>query len=188
MKNQFVAGKLINLRLLEVRDIDGPYSMWLNDPEVCKFNSHARFPVGKEELKKYVREAKKSSSMQVFAIVTKHGATHIGNISLQNINYIDRSAELAIIIGDKKYWGKGIGLEAWKLMMEYGFRILNLHRIYCGVVEQNIGMIKIALKSGMVKEGVRREALYGNGRYYHVVEFGILKKEYEAFKQHPQES
>lgn len=68
MKNQFVTGKLVNLRPLEERDIDGPYSMWLNDPEVCRFNSHARFSVGKEELKKYILEAKQSSSMQVLRL------------------------------------------------------------------------------------------------------------------------
>ena len=85
--------------------------------------------------------------MQVFAIVTKEKGSHIGNISLQNIDYVDRSAELAIIIGDKRYWGKGIGLEAWKLMMNYGFLVLNLHRLYCGCANKNLGMRRIAEKA-----------------------------------------
>jgi RimJ/RimL family protein N-acetyltransferase len=178
MKNQFVTGKLVNLRPLEERDIDGPYSMWLNDPEVCRFNSHARFSVGKEELKKYILEAKQSSSMQVFAIVTKEKGNHVGNISLQNIDYIDRSAELAIIIGDKRYWGKGVGIEAWKLMMDYGFRVLNLHRLYCGCANKNLGMKRIAEKSGMKSEGRRRDSFFKNGRYDDILEFGILENEY----------
>lgn len=177
-KNQLIIGKRVSLRVLEERDVDGPYATWLNDPEVCRFNSHARFPVGKEELKKYIREAKQTSSTQVFAIVTKHRSKHIGNISLQNINYIDRSAELAIIIGDKKYWGKGIGLEAWKLMMDYGFRVLNLHRLYCGCANKNLGMRKIAQKSGMKPEGRRRDAFFKNGGYDDILEFGILETEY----------
>lgn len=178
MKNQLMTGKHIVLRVLEERDVDGPYATWLNDPEVCRFNSHARFPVGKEELKKYIRETKQTSSTQVFAIVTKRGATHIGNISLQNIDYIDRSAELAIIIGDKRYWGKGIGLEAWKLMMNYGFRVLNLHRLYCGCANKNLGMKRIAGKSGMKPEGCRRDAFYKYGAYDDILEFGILETEY----------
>ena len=173
-----MTGKQIILRVLEEGDVDGPYAMWLNDPEVCRFNSHARFPVGKEELKKYVREAKQTSSIQVFAIVTKRGSKHIGNISLQNISYIDRSAELAIIIGDRKYWGKGIGLEAWKLMMNYGFRILNLHRLYCGCASKNLGMKRIAQKSGMKPEGRRRDAFFKDGTYDDILEFGILETEY----------
>lgn len=173
-----MTGKRVVLRVLEERDVEGPYAMWLNDPEVCRFNSHARFPVGKDELKMYIREAKQSSSMQVFAIVTKRGAAHIGNISLQNINYIDRSAELAIIIGDKKYWGKGIGLEAWKLMINYGFRVLNLHRLYCGCANKNLGMRKIAQKSGMKLEGRRRDAFFKDGGYDDILEFGILEIEY----------
>ena len=178
MNNQIMIGKRVSLRVLEEGDVDGPYALWLNDPEVCRFNSHARFPVGKEELKKYVREAKQTSSMQVFAIVTKRGATHIGNISLQNINYVDRSAELAIIIGDKRYWGKGIGLETWKLMMEYGFRVLNLHRLHCGCAKKNLGMKRIAQKSGMKPEGQRRDAFFKHGGYDDILEFGILESEY----------
>ena len=178
MNNQIIIGKRVSLRVLEEHDVDGPYAMWLNDPEVGRFNSHARFPVGKEELKKYVREAKHGSSMQVFAIVIKRGFKHIGNISLQNINYIDRSAELAIIIGDQRYWGKGIGLEAWKLMMDYGFRVLNLHRLYCGCVKKNFGMKRIAEKSGMKPEGQRRDAFFKDGAYDDILEFGILENEY----------
>ncbi|MEK6537820.1 MAG: GNAT family protein [Nitrospirota bacterium] len=178
MKNQLVTGKLVSLRVLEERDIDGPYSMWLNDPEVCQFNSHARFPVGKDDLRKYIQEAKRSSSMQVFAIVTKEKGSHIGNISLQNIDYVDRSAELAIIIGDKRYWGKGIGLEAWKLMMNYGFLVLNLHRLYCGCANKNLGMRRIAEKSGMKPEGRKRDAFFKDGGYDDILEFGILKNEY----------
>ena len=116
--------------------------------------------------------------MQVFAIVIKRGSKHIGNVSLQNISYIDRSAELAIIVGDKKYWGKGIGLETWKLMMNYGFRVLNLHRLYCGCANKNLGMRRIAKKSGMKPEGRRRDAFFKNGEYDDILEFGILDTEY----------
>lgn len=173
-----MTGKRIVLRVLEERDVEGPYAAWLNDPEVCRFNSHARFPVGKQQLKRYVRGAKQSSSMQVFAIVTKRGATHIGNISLQHINYIDRNAEIAILIGDKRFWGKGIGLEAWKLMMNYGFRILNLHRLFCGCANKNLGMRRIAEKSGMKQEGRKREAFFKKGEHDDILEFGILEREY----------
>ena len=65
MKNQLVTGKLVSLRVLEERDIDGPYSMWLNDPEVLSIQFTRQVSVGKDDLRKYIQEAKRSSSMQV---------------------------------------------------------------------------------------------------------------------------
>lgn len=175
----FIQGANIYLRDLRMKDVSGPYSWWLNDSDVCRFNQHARFPISKKELKDYVRSSKHESSRIVFAIDERKTHQHIGNVSLQNMNFIERSAELAIIIGEKDFWGKGIGFEAWTLAMQYGFEVLNLHRIYCGIVDQNTGMVKIAKKSGMKQEGLQREAFYKHGQYYNVVTFGILRSDYE---------
>lgn len=182
MKPPFVSGKTINLRPLEEGDVNGPYANWLNDPEVCRYNSHARFPISRADLLRYVKSSKVNRSLLVFAICTKRTSRHVGNISLQNINYIDRSAEIAIIIGDKAYWRKGIGSEAWGLALKYGFEVLNLHRIYCGLVASNAPMLKLAQKFGMKLEGRRRQAFFKNGQYDDILEFGILEQEYAPKK------
>lgn len=179
MADIFLPGKKISLRVLTEADLGGPSAGWLNDPEICRYNSHTRFPVNQTELKRYLQTAKKSSNLQVLAIVTNRGKKHIGNISLQSINFVDRSAEIAIIIGDKNYWRKGIGFEAWSLAIRYGFERLNLHRLYCGTSAANVAMQRLADKLGMKKEGRRREALYKDGKYYDIIEYGLLKKEYE---------
>ena len=56
--------------------------------------------------------------------------------------------------------------------------ILNLNRIYCGTTNENEGMKKIALKIGMLQEGVRRQAFYKWGKYQDIIEYGILKDEF----------
>ena len=178
MKPPFVAGKTINLRPLEESDVNGPYAHWLNNPEVCRFNSHARFPTPPTDLLKYIKSSKVNSSLLVFAICHKRTGRHLGNISLQNINYIDRSAEIAVIIGEKRYWHKGIGSEAWGLVLQYGFKVLNLHRLYCGLAAGNTAMLKLAQKFSMKLEGRRRQAFFKNGQYDDILEFGILKDEH----------
>jgi len=45
----------IGVRGISPDDVNGNYRNWLNDPEVCKYNSHGVFPVGGEELQKYVK-------------------------------------------------------------------------------------------------------------------------------------
>lgn len=183
MKHPFLIGKLVYLRALELEDLTGNYFQWFNDPEVCRFNSHGRFPNNMEKMEAYLHRAYTDPSLVVFAIISQENDAHVGNISLQGINLIDRSAEYAIILGEKEYWGKGVAKEASDLILQYAFRVLNLCRVYCGTSEDNTGMQKLAAYMGMTEEGRRREAIYKNGVYHDIVEYGILYREYFAKQQ-----
>src|SRR5262249_16959678 len=140
-------------------------------------NSHAIFPNTEQKMRSYFERLDNQREV-VLAIIDSEGNEHVGNISLQNINWVSRSAEFAILLGNKEYWSKGYGEEASKLIVEYGFDSLNLHRIYCGTIEGNEGMKRLALKLNMQKEGVRRDAVYKHGQYIDVIEYGVLRDEY----------
>jgi RimJ/RimL family protein N-acetyltransferase len=73
---------------------------------------------------------------------------HVGNISLQDIDPVGRSADLAIVL-DRSVWGDGVGSEAAELLVAHGFSALNLHRITCGTVAANHGMRRLAERLGM---------------------------------------
>jgi len=104
--------------------------------------------------------------------------THIGNISFQSINWVNRSAEFAVVIGDTNYWKKGICTTVGQWLFEHGFNKLNLHRIWSGTAAVNTGMIKVFKKLGMKEEGRFREGTYLAGDYYDVVCYGKLKNEH----------
>jgi ribosomal-protein-alanine N-acetyltransferase len=175
----FLEGERIYLRALSSQDLSPTYMQWLNDAEVCRHNSHAVFPNDEERMQRFLQNTRSSSNSQVvLAIIDKQTDKHIGNLSLQNINWISRNAEFAILLGDKEFWGKGIGEEAAKLVVAYGFERLNLHRIYCGTLAGNKGMQKLAQKLKMEQEGVRREAIFKEGKYEDIVEFGVLKNDF----------
>lgn len=176
----FLEGDNLYLRNLNKEDINNNYIHWFDDSEVCKMNSHHRFPNSEESMIKYIESVNNSNNQLVLAIIDKNDKDHIGNVSLQNINYINRSAEFAIIIGEKKYWGKGIGKECGKLIIKHGFSELNLHRIYCGTLSKNNGMINLAETLGFKKEGIRHEAEFKNNIYFDIIEFGLLKKEWKT--------
>ncbi|HXB41276.1 MAG TPA: GNAT family protein [Bacteroidia bacterium] len=175
-KDIFIGGKTINLRVLNEKDIKGNYRYWLNDKEVVKYNSHGRFPQTPENLLQYVQNVNASRTCLVLAVTEKKSGQHIGNISLQNINWVDRNAEIAFLLGEKKYRGKGIMREAGKLLIDHGFKTLNLHRIYCGTSVANTGMQNLAKKLKMKKEGLRKEALFKGGRYLDIIEYAIINK------------
>lgn len=178
MKNVFLTGSNIYLRSLLMEDLESGYLSWFNDQEVCKYNSHHIFPYTKEKAEKYINKINDSSSDLVLAILLKENNLHIGNVSLQNINYISRNAELAIIIGEKNNWGKGYSKEAATLIVNHGFSEMNLHRIYSGTSEHNKPFQKLAQFLGMKEEGRRREAQFKNGKYVDTIEYGILKSEF----------
>lgn len=175
MKN-FIDGNSIYLRILEENDVNGPYSLWLNHPIITEFNSHGRFPISEKQLLDYVISKNNSSTDLVLAVIAKDSNKHIGNIGLQNINWIDKNAEIAFLLGDLEYTGKGIMFQAGTLLINHGFKVLNLNRIYCGTSSKNIGMQKLAKKLNMDKEGVRKEAIYKNGEYIDIIEYGVLSK------------
>ncbi|SHE68142.1 GNAT family N-acetyltransferase [Flavisolibacter ginsengisoli] len=176
---KFLEGERILLRPLEEKDLNKTYLQWLNDEEVCQFNSHAIFPYTLERMQAYYNSLKLNyQSDVVLAIINKSNTEHVGNICLQSIDWIARNAEFAILLGNKEYWGKGIAQEAGLLICDYGFKRLNLHRIYCGTSARNTGMQKLATKLRMKQEGIRRESMFKNGAYMDIVEYGVLKKEF----------
>lgn len=178
----FLEGKMIYLKTLGPEHLEGNYVNWFNDAEVCKYNSHHTYPYCREQAAKYIEKTEESKSDLVLAIIAKDTGKHIGNISLQKVDYINRSAEYAIILGEKEYWGKGIAKEASLLILKHGFEALNLNRVYCGTSVKNIAMQKLAYALNMKEEGRRKEALYKNGEYVDVIEYGLLKKDFKESK------
>lgn len=176
-KNIFLEGETLYLRPLNENDVKGNYQVWLNDKTVVQYNSHGRFPMTVEKLIDFVKSVSASNASLVLAIIDKDSDEHIGNISLQSINWIDRSAEIAFLLGEKKFWGRGVMYEAGKILIEHGFSTLNLHRLHCGTSSENVGMQKLAEKLGMQQEGIRREAIFKDNHYFDIIEFGLLKKE-----------
>ena len=175
MENLRIEGDKIYLRKLEPGDVNGNYPNWFEDPEVCKYNNHEPGTKTKQDFINYINSVYNNKNEYVFAICDKKDDTHIGNISIQRIDHKNKNAEIAIVLGERSYWGKGVGKEAWKLTMEFGFNQIGLHRLYCGTHVENVGMQKLALACGMEKEGIQKDAMFKNGKYVDVILYGATK-------------
>lgn len=178
----FINGERIYLRALVESDAEGSYPTWFNDEETCRGNSHYVFPYTPDAAQAYIRLAAQSRDNLILAIVRREDDSHIGNIALQAIHPVYRSAELSIVIGDKSAWRKGYAKEAMRLLCDHGFGALNLNRIACGTFADNEAMKRLALAVGMQEEGRRRQAAFKQGRYVDVIEYGVLKSDYECFR------
>jgi ribosomal-protein-alanine N-acetyltransferase len=178
MKNPYIIGNKTYLRALERSDLTGNLYQWANDFNVNYFMFMGTFPNTLERVWEEYEPLLKSKNDVVMAVIDRQADTHIGNVGLYSINWISRSAEYRIVIGEKRYWGKGYGTEATKLTIAYGFEKLNLNKIWLGVNQQNLGAVKTYTNSGFVYEGLLRQEIYRNGWYYNAIRMSILREEY----------
>lgn len=172
----FLKGNGVSLTPLTHYHLDAHYMAWVNDPDINRYTSRGIFPLTLSACQEYVDRSVDEKRM-IFAIQTLY-RDYIGNISLQRIDLINRSAELAILIGDKEAWGKGYGLEAARILCAHGFEQLGLNRIYCGTHQHNVGMLRLAEKLGMSYEGTSRQGLYKNGEFADIIHYGMLREEF----------
>ena len=95
--------------------------------------------------------------------------------TLFNVDHVARRAMLGITIGDKACWGQGYGREAVHLLVDYGFRHHNLHRIWLEVHGRNRRAIGAYCACGFVEEGRLRQHVWSDGAYDDLVMMGILR-------------
>jgi ribosomal-protein-alanine N-acetyltransferase len=165
------------LRPLTAVDVNGSYPTWFEDQEVCRYNSHGKFFKTKAYFEDYVGRLDREDCVVLAICHLVDG--HVGNVSLQDISLINRNAEFAILLGDKRHFGKGVGTFAGRALFWHGFNKLNLERIYCGTAATNIGMQKLAAALGMTLEGTRRQHLFLEGFRVDMLEYGVLRSEFE---------
>ncbi len=170
-------GQKVILRPLRLSDAPR-FVKWLNDPNIQKFLQTRRHLTLRDE-KKWIRDALKSKQLKSFSIETKEGI-HIGSVGLDNINIDHKRAVFGIFIGDKHYWNQGLGSEAARLILNYGFNKLKLHRIELGVLKYNSRAIKVYKRLGFKMEGVRRQHIRFKGKYYDDYHMSILEKEWKG--------
>lgn len=182
MRTPFITGDRVSLRGLEREDLKGNMFNWANDSEVTYYMWTGLKPNSTEALEQEYEQLIHSKNDVAFALVDKETSTHIGNVGLYSINWVYRSAEYRILIGEKDYWNKGYGKEAADLTIQYGFDKLNLNKIWLGVNAEQENAVKSYQNAGFVREGILRQEIYRNGKYYDAIRMSVLREEYDERK------
>lgn len=173
-------GKNTRLRAIEKGDL--PLLVkWLNDREVTAHLITYR-PISEAEQNIWFENVLKSNPDErplIIEISENNQWIPIGDCEFENIDWRSRCGEVGISIGEKQYWGKGYGTDAFQTLVNYGFEMLNLHRIFLRVYGENLRAIHSYEKIGFVKEGLLREAIYKNGKYLDVVVMSLLQPDWK---------
>ena len=148
---EFIKGKSIILRPLLESDLNESYLSWLNDPEVNSYSRRRLYPHTSEQMKQFFMDSVSEKQM-VLGIILIDSRQHIGNISLAGISWIERCANVDILIGEKSVWGKGFGSEAIQLIQDHAFSMLNMHHLSAG--SSNPSFIKIMQNLKWENDGI----------------------------------
>jgi len=176
MTNPFLIGNRIYLRAVVEEDLEN-YMDWLNDADTCKYLQHGVHPASIDGMKNYLKSLQTRGG-DLFAIIVKEQEKHIGNILFEAPHPQFRFSDIGILIGEKEGRGKGYGTEAIRLLVDHGFRKVNLNRIEAGMVKENIGSYKAFIKAGFKEEGIAREMYYCDGKYCDIYRLAILKSDW----------
>lgn len=172
---RFIQGERIYLREVRPSDVNENYYRWMNDHEVTRYLESRFYPNSLEGLHGFVTRMLGDRDNVFLAIVLKEDDRHIGNIKLGPINWIHRFGDVGLLIGEKDCWRRGYATEAIRLVTDYAFRKLNLHRLTAGCYVANIGSAKAFLKAGWQQEGLRKSHFFCDGSYMDEILLGITR-------------
>jgi RimJ/RimL family protein N-acetyltransferase len=176
MFDPIFTGDLLRLTSPQVDDQE-VFALWTQDDEYMRLMDDD--PVRPQSIANFANFGKAISNDNFyFHLRTLEDNQLIGFVVLFNLKWRNQTAEMAIGIGPKQFWGKGYGRDALNLILNYAFSELCLHRVSLTVLEYNACAIKAYERVGFQREGTHRQAIQRNGQRYDLLLYGILREEW----------
>ncbi|MFJ8911935.1 GNAT family N-acetyltransferase [Amycolatopsis sp. NPDC102389] len=144
------------------------------EPETNRLTgTHATFT--EEQIRKWLASRPGLDDRADYAILRKEDRAYVGEVVLSGIDEDNRSGAFRIALTGPEVFGKGYGTEATKLLLDYAFDVVGLHRVSLEVFDYNPRAQRVYEKAGFVREGIQREALWWDGEWHDVVTMAVLK-------------
>ena len=177
MSFPFIEGKLIDLCPINFENVK-LYVKWINNPKVRKY-ARSVLPQTVEEMKKFFESLENGDRTFIdFEIWHKIDNKAIGDVALFDINRYDSKAYIGLMIGEPEYWGKGIGTETIKLITDYGFKELNLNKLYAIIFAPNRASRHCFEKNGYNQEVLLKQDVFIDGEFLDTYLYSILKEDW----------
>jgi RimJ/RimL family protein N-acetyltransferase len=171
----FIRGDKITLMPINLNHIN-LYTRWACNPKVRKY-SRNEIPHTIEDSIKFYNASENQERKRInFEIWHNNDEKSIGLCEIGDISWTNRNAYIGFLIGEIDYWGQGFGTEITQLLIEYGFKELNLNKITAEVIAPNIGSRRCLEKNNFRLEGSLIEDQYIYGIYLNVLLYGRLKR------------
>lgn len=160
-----IKGKRFFLRKLRPIDATPKYVEWLKDSDVNRF-LEARFQKWSLiKLRRLIQDIGRNQQYVFLGIFLNKTGKMMGTIKIGPINPFHKHAGIGIMIGEKKLWGQGYGSETIKLVTDYAFKKLKLHKLIAEICAENHGSLNAFIKNGYQKIGIHKKHLLVKNKY-----------------------
>ena len=161
-------GNRIRLRAFERQDVDANHA-FVNDYETVRgMLSGIPFPSSMQDEYRWLEQQTSYSRGEYQFAVEDGGGYLVGRCGVTRLDWKNRVAELAIMIGTP-YRGRGYGSEAIALLCDFCFREMNLHKLKVSVFAFNEPAVRCYEKNGFIREGMLKGEIFRDGQYQDVV-------------------
>lgn len=174
-----IQGNAIYLRFVQESDLEDYYA-FLQDPQMIRLTGSQK-EFTRDEIMDWIKKISSINEDRIdLMIMLEETNELLGEVVLNEIDSINRSANIRIGIQGTQHRGKGYGTEAMISMLRYGFETMNLHRIQLGVYNFNPRAIHVYEKIGFLREGIQRDAIYLDGEFHDRIIMAILEDEFRS--------
>jgi RimJ/RimL family protein N-acetyltransferase len=174
----------LTLRKFDYSDAEDMLEFWISDPKIQFLYSEPIYTTKKDVnklLSNHIASYEKEDYYH-WAIIEKKTNYCIGQISFFSIDTKNHYGEIKYGIG-RKFQNKGYATEATKVILEYGFNKINLHKVQISHKKNNLASKAIINKLKFKYEGTLRDHFFVNGHYIDRPYYSMIKKEYESIKK-----
>lgn len=165
-----LAGERVVMVQLGLDHIGGVWRA-LQDPDVLRFTgTHTKFT--RERVEEWTGKLPGRADRADYAILRASDRAYVGDASLTELDEDNRTMSFRIALVE---FGQGCGTEATRLILDYAFDVVGLHRVTLEVFDFNTRAQRVYEKCGFVREGLQREALYWDGRWHDTIDMAVLE-------------
>lgn len=171
----------MNIKLVPIDNIEiDLLKKWQNENDIKYPLMGFRFPIQQGAVENWLLQVRKDNGTRRVVFGIQMNKSHTGVISLNNIDYINRSASFGVFVADKKNNNKGIASESSKIILDFAFNGIGLNRIDLEVLTKNKNAIYLYKKLGFKDEGIKRAKFFADNSFHDVKIMSILKSEYKT--------
>lgn len=145
--------------------------------EYLTWSPHSSIGFTKDYLR-YIQTRYSLGDFYDWAIIDRESRRMIGTCGFTRIDTENNSAEIGYVL-NPEFCGRGLGTEAVRAILDFGFRELGLHRIHARFMQENERSRRLMERVGMTFEGYMRDMVFVKGAYRTVGICSILSEEWE---------
>lgn len=163
------SGSRVDLVPFTRADITPRYVGWLNDPRVVRFSNQRFRRHDAASCEAYLRTFEGSDN-SFFSIRLRESGEAIGTATA----YFSRAhgtVDCGILVGDPATWGRGLGQDAWRALVDWCGAQPGIRKITAGTLDCNTGMLRLMAHGGLVQEAVRKAQELVDGEQHDILLF-----------------